>query len=159
MTPEALQGLVPRLVEVAEGDPDREVCGFLVRYGDGSREVVPVANRAGTPDAPDPGEDPRHAFEVDPAAHLALSRRLRGSGGAIEGVFHSHVDGPARLSPADLRRAVLDGRPVLPGAWQVVLGMRSGNVLEIRAFSWSGGAFAEVAAVRTGAAPSSRPAR
>jgi proteasome lid subunit RPN8/RPN11 len=146
-------------VEVAEADPDREVCGFLVRHGDGSREVVPVPNRAGTPDAPGPAGDPRQAFEVDPAAHLALSRRLRGSGGAIEAVFHSHVDGPARLSPEDLRSAVLDGRPVLPGAWQVVLGMRSGKVLEIRAFSWRDQAFEEVAAVRTGARPSARPAR
>ncbi len=159
MTPEALQGLVPRLVETVEADPDREVCGVLGRHGDGSREVVPVPNRAGTPDAPEPTGDPRHAFEVDPAAHLALSRRLRGSGGAIEAVFHSHVDGPARLSPEDLRRAVLDGRPVLPGAWQVVLGMRSGKVLEIRAFSWSAGAFVEAAALRPGSAPPSGPAR
>jgi [CysO sulfur-carrier protein]-S-L-cysteine hydrolase len=145
VTPEALRALSARLVEVAEADPGREVCGFLVRHGDGSREVVPLPNRVGEGPLDGQSASPRHAFLVDAAGHLELARRLRRSGGSIEAVFHSHVDGPARLSPTDVRLALWDGEPVLPGVWQVVVGMRSGKASEIRAFSWKAGAFAEVA--------------
>jgi proteasome lid subunit RPN8/RPN11 len=143
VTPEALAGLLGRLVQVAETDPGREVCGFLVRNGDGSREVVPLPNRAGEEHHPGLSASPRHAFVVDPRGHLELARHLRRTGGAIEAVFHSHVDGPASLSATDERLAAWDGAPAIPGAWQVVVGMRGGKVSEIRAFSWQSGAFAE----------------
>ena len=59
------------------------------------------------------------AFLVDPAAHLALARRLRAEGGRIAAVFHSHVDGPARLSAVDLEQCARRGEPVLPGVDQI----------------------------------------
>lgn len=63
---------------------------------------------------------PRRHFELDPAAHFALLRRLRaqenaapgqagrvGQGGAsrLIGHVHSHPDGPARPSATDLAMA------------------------------------------------------
>jgi proteasome lid subunit RPN8/RPN11 len=130
--------LADRLASVAEGTPHEEVCGFVVEDGRGRLDAVPMPNRAG------PGR--REAFLVDPAAHLALARRLRAEGGRIAAVFHSHVEGPAWLSPRDLEGAVDSGEPVLPGVDQIVIGMESGKVTQIRVFAWGGASFAPRAA-------------
>jgi proteasome lid subunit RPN8/RPN11 len=125
-----------RLSALAEADPRNEVCGFVVAGARGDLEVVPARNVAG---------EGGQLFEADPAAHLALSRRLRREGGRIAAVFHSHVDGPARLSAADLAGAVSGDGPALPGADQIVVGLESGKIKEIRVFTWTGSAFAAVA--------------
>lgn len=135
---EELAGLARRLAAVAEADPEREVCGFVVRWGDGRREVIALPNVVERDVGGGLPASARHAFVVDPAGHLALSRRLRADGGAIEGVFHSHVEGPARMSAHDRRLATEDGRPVMPGTWQVIVGLLGGKVSEIRLFSWRG---------------------
>jgi proteasome lid subunit RPN8/RPN11 len=129
--------LAGRLASLAEGDPDHEVCGFVVADARGGLSVVPLRNVAG---------EPREAFLVDPAAQLALARRLRLEGGRVAAVYHSHVEGPASLSPADIEGALDGHAPVLPGADQIVIGMRMGKALEIRAFAWDGSGFTPVAA-------------
>lgn len=131
--------LARSLADTAEADPDREACGFVVEGGAGAAEVVPVRNVVGSAGGP-PG-DPRHAYRIDPAGHLALSRKLRASGRAVLAVYHSHVDGPARLSRIDREEALLDGRPVVPGAAWLVIGMRAGKASEIRMFQWIGDRF------------------
>jgi proteasome lid subunit RPN8/RPN11 len=125
-----------RLSALAEADPKNEVCGFVVAGARGGLEVVPVRNVAGAAG---------QLFEADPAAHLALSRRLRREAGRIAAVFHSHVDGPARLSAADLAGAVMEDGPALPGVDQIVVGLESGKVREIRVFTWMGSTFEAVA--------------
>ncbi|MBS1108683.1 MAG: hypothetical protein H6Q88_675 [Anaeromyxobacteraceae bacterium] len=129
--------LVARLAFLAEDDPDSEVCGFVAVDGRGGLSVVPLRNLA---------EDRREAFLVDPAAHLALARRLRLEGGRIAAVYHSHVDGPACLSPADIEGATDGHAPVLPGVDQIVIGLRSGKVQEIEVFTWTTSGFAPAAA-------------
>jgi len=134
--------LAELLGSLAEADPDREVCGFVVADASGTLSVVRVPNVAGAGRGPEePGQDSREAFLVDPGAHLALARRLRVEGGRIAAVYHSHVDGPAFLSRADIAGAIDGDEPVLPGVDQIVIGMRSGEVLEIRAFMWGPGGF------------------
>ena len=130
--------LVPRLVSLAEADPECEVCGFVATDARGRPSVVPARNVAG---------EGREAFLVDPAAHLALARRLRAEGGRIAAVYHSHVDGPACLSPADLEGALDEDAPLMPGVDQVVIGMRGGKAQEIKVFAWTGSGFAEVSAL------------
>lgn len=125
-----------RLSSLAEADPRNEVCGFVVEGPSGKLEVVPVRNVA---------REGGQAFEADPAAHLALARRLRREGGRIAAVFHSHLDGPARLSAADLAGAVVGNAPALPGADQIVLGLDEEKVMEIRVFRWAGAGFSPVA--------------
>lgn len=80
----------------------REACGLLVgrALADGAIEIVraeAAANLAADADA----------FELDPAARLALQRVLRaaGEGLAIVGHYHSHPDAPARPSARDRARA------------------------------------------------------
>jgi proteasome lid subunit RPN8/RPN11 len=125
-----------RLSFLAEGDPRNEVCGFVVEGASGKLEVVPVRNVA---------REGGQAFEADPAAHLALARRLRREGGRIAAVFHSHLDGPARLSAADLAGAVVENGPALPGADQIVIGLDAGKVREVRVFRWTDSGFSPVA--------------
>jgi proteasome lid subunit RPN8/RPN11 len=138
--------IAARLAALAEGDPEQEVCGFVAAGAGGGLEVVPVRNVAGEGrESPAGCAGRREAFVVEPAAHLALSRRLRQEGGRIVAVYHSHVDGPARLSPADLAAAIDGGAPLLPGTDQIVIGMVRGKVLAIQAFAWIDGSYAPVA--------------
>jgi proteasome lid subunit RPN8/RPN11 len=133
------------LAEAALADPRREACGFVVEDPSGALSVVPVRNVVGEVEGP-PGLGTRaeSAFLADPAAHLALSRRLRREGGRIAAAFHSHVGAPGRLSAVDREHAVVDGRPVLPGADWIVVGLDGGKVSEIKIFRWAGEAWTEV---------------
>jgi proteasome lid subunit RPN8/RPN11 len=134
--------LAPRLAALAEADPDREVCGFVVSDAEGRLEVVPVRNVAGEGEGP-PGvaPDPRRAFLADPSAQLALARRLRLEGGRIAAAYHSHPDAPAELSPSDVEQALCDGAPLHPGIDWIVVGIARKKVTEIRVFRWIGGRF------------------
>lgn len=136
--------VLARLSEAALADPRREACGFVVADRSGALEVVPVRNVVGEVEGPPGlGRRPESAYLADPAAHLALARRLRREGGRIAAVFHSHVGGPGRLSDVDREHAVVDGRPVLPGADQIVVAVESGKVSEIGIFRWDGQTWAE----------------
>lgn len=80
----------------------REACGLLAGRvrADGAVEIVsahPAANLSTAADA----------FELDPAARLALQRALReaGEGLAVVGHYHSHPDAPAVPSARDRARA------------------------------------------------------
>jgi proteasome lid subunit RPN8/RPN11 len=131
-----------RLAVLAEAEPDREVCGFVTVAPDGAVQVVPVRNVVGdAEEGPQVAGDARRAYLVDPAAHLALSRRLRRHGARIAAVYHSHVDGSASLSASDVEQALCDGSPLHPGVDQIVIGMRAGKVQEIRVFEWRDGRF------------------
>jgi proteasome lid subunit RPN8/RPN11 len=151
--PGRYEPLFARLAELAEADPGREVCGFVVADAGGGLSVVPLPNVAARP---------REAFAIDPAGHLALSRRLREEGGRVAAIFHSHVEGPARLSAEDLRDALVDGQPAMPGTDQIVVGLRRGIAKEIKVFAWRSGAFVEAGgmshrAVRNAPGAKSRP--
>jgi proteasome lid subunit RPN8/RPN11 len=82
----------------AAAEAPRECCGLLV----GSDERVAASVRTVNLE---PGVA---RFRVDPAAHFALIKRLRGSDLAIVGAYHSHVRSPAVPSATDLAEAVSD---------------------------------------------------
>jgi [CysO sulfur-carrier protein]-S-L-cysteine hydrolase len=136
--------LARELASVAEAEPGREVCGFVVVDRWGTPGLAPMRNVVGAPEEAGgtPG-DPRLAYRIDPVGHLALARRLRVQGGRIVAVYHSHVDGPALPSRADLAEALMDGLPVLPGVDQVLIATAGGKVTDIRVFRWSGGVLAD----------------
>ncbi len=79
----------------------KECCGLLVGIeepnGYAVSRVVPTANVF------DGNQHDR--FEVDPIAHLALQRELRGSAERVIGHYHSHPNGLARPSDTDLAEA------------------------------------------------------
>ncbi|BDG07886.1 Mov34/MPN/PAD-1 family protein [Anaeromyxobacter paludicola] len=126
--------LLAELARLCEETPDRERCGFVVREGEGGPlAAVPLPNVSPEPDA----------FTIDPLAHLRLAKRLRAGGGQVVAVWHSHVDAPAVLSARDREGAAPDGVEAIPGAEQLVLGLRAGRVVEIRRFVPVEGGFAE----------------
>lgn len=69
-----------------------ECCGLLVGAGREIVECVRVRNV-------DPS--PATRYRVDPAAHIALNRRLRGTGRQVVGCYHSHPHSAPVPSEAD----------------------------------------------------------
>jgi proteasome lid subunit RPN8/RPN11 len=74
-------------------------------------------------------------FEIDPAAHVALLRALRGTGRAVVGCYHSHPNGRAEPSERDRVRASEAGFVWLIAA----LGCESGCT--VNAFVFDGNGF------------------
>jgi proteasome lid subunit RPN8/RPN11 len=77
----------------------RECCGLIEGSCNGDEiratALYPTRNLAIEPDR----------FEIDPAAHFALLRGLRGTGREILGCYHSHPNGRPELSPRDRKGA------------------------------------------------------
>ena len=137
--------IVARLVALCEADPEREVCGFLVRR-DGALHVVPIGNAADRYHALDPERFPRtsrDSYLMDPKEQLRVHRELESGGGEIAAVWHSHVEVGAYFSAKDRADAVVDGQPAVPGAEHLVLGVRGGRVTEVKRFRWDGADFVE----------------
>ena len=137
--------IVARLVALCEADAAREVCGFVVRRGDGLH-VVPVENVADRYHAADPERFPRtsrDSYLMDPKAQVRLQRELDAWGGEIVAVWHSHVEVGAYFSEKDRADAAVDGTQTVPGAEYLVLGVRGGRVTEVKRFRYADGAFAE----------------
>ncbi len=137
--------LVARLAALCEAEPEREVCGFLLRRG-GALHVVPVPNAADRYHAADPARFPRtsrDSYLMDPKEQLRIHRELEAWGGEIAAVWHSHVEVGAYFSAKDRADAVVEGQPTVPGAEYLVLGVRGGRVTEVKRFRWDGKDFGE----------------
>lgn len=78
----------------------KECCGLIEGVCEGGICNVTALHRTeNLSDAPD-------RFEIDPAAHVALLRKLRGTKRAIVGCYHSHPNGKPEPSPRDRDRAL-----------------------------------------------------
>lgn len=75
--------------------PD-EACGLITGRLDDRGDAVVIAVHPSENLAKD-----CRSFEVDPALHMSLQRRLRDSGEKIIGVYHSHPLGPPQPSLRD----------------------------------------------------------
>jgi proteasome lid subunit RPN8/RPN11 len=83
------------MVAHARQDAPDECCGLLVGSANRIDESVRTLSLERSP----------NRYQVDPAAHFALIRRLRGTDRAIIGAYHSHPRSAAEPSPSDLREA------------------------------------------------------
>ena len=137
--------LLARIAALCEADPEREVCGFVVRRG-GALEVEPVPNVADRYHAKDPVRFPRTSREsylMDPRSQLQVLESLDRDGAEIVAIWHSHVEVGAYFSAKDQADAVIDGVQQVPGAEYLVLGVRAGRVAEVRRYRWDGRDFRE----------------
>jgi proteasome lid subunit RPN8/RPN11 len=110
------------LATLGEAAYPREACALLI--GDSSRrvtEIVPAANIS---------TDPEREFELDPAVHIAVLRRLRDEGGTnrIIGHWHSHPNG--RDEPSAKDAAMVSD----PGLVWLITAVHDGRALPLRAF-------------------------
>ena len=96
--------VLDEIVAHAKEDAPDECCGLLVgsaapaegpHTGGPIEEAVRVTNLERGPTR----------YRIDPVEHLRLQKRLRGTGRAIAGAYHSHTQAPAVPSPADLSEA------------------------------------------------------
>ena len=90
-----------QLLEWAEHAGKAECCGLLLGHGEMVMDVVHAANIA---------TDAHHHFEIDPVALIAAHKEARNGGPQIIGYFHSHPNGLARPSQADIAQAANDAR-------------------------------------------------
>lgn len=139
--PELLAGIAA----LCEAEPDREVCGFVLRRG-GALEAVPVPNAADRYHARDPAQFPRtsrDSYLMDPREQLRIHEALLKDGGEIAAAWHSHVEVGAYFSAKDRADALVDGVPVLPGAEYLVLAVARGRVTDARRYAFERGEFVE----------------
>lgn len=110
------------LAALGEAAFPREACALLI--GDRSlrvSDIVPAANVS---------TDPAREFELDPAVHIAVLRRLRESDGTnfIIGHWHSHPNG--RDEPSAKDAAMVSD----PGLVWLISAVHDGRALPVRAF-------------------------
>lgn len=91
------------LLAAARAAHPRECCGLL----EGARGGADFRIAALHPARNLAGETTR--FEIDPADHIAAQKMARARGQQIIGCYHSHPDGRAEPSAADLAGAGEDG--------------------------------------------------
>jgi proteasome lid subunit RPN8/RPN11 len=120
-----------RLVAHAREEAPNECCGLLVGSGSVIDECVRARNLEASPTR----------YLLDPADHFAAIRRLRGSGRAVLGVYHSHPASPAVPSPSDLAEALY------PDFIWVIVSLASPECPEVSAYRIRDGAVTPLAVV------------
>lgn len=119
--------LLAALLERARWSPAAEICGLLVRDGDGGWHHWPVTNVH---------RSPAHAFLMDPAEQIAAFRALRAQARELAAIYHSHPVGEAVPSATDAAEA----------AWTTLhLLIAPKAEAPVRGWWWDGTAFTEVA--------------
>jgi proteasome lid subunit RPN8/RPN11 len=138
-------GVVAAISTHARCERPRECCGILLGTGDRIVEAVAAGNVAA---------EPLRSYEVSPADHIAQIRRCRDAGGVLRivGVYHSHPHSAPVPSPTDLEQAYEEYVYLIAGPAD------DSEPLEIRAYRFNGGRFADVQLSVTGG-PASPPAR
>jgi [CysO sulfur-carrier protein]-S-L-cysteine hydrolase len=117
----------------ARDEAPNECCGLLVGTPSRIDESVRTKNLAASP----------ARFLVDPREHIALTRRLRGSGRQVVGAYHSHVHSVAEPSPSDVAEAhypefvyvvvsLADPQHAAVGAYRVENGRVTPVALDVR---------------------------
>jgi proteasome lid subunit RPN8/RPN11 len=117
------------MVAHARRETPRECCGLLAGAGSLIDECVPGRNI-------DP--DPRR-YRLDPALHIESNRRLRGTGRAVQGAYHSHPHSPPIPSETDRLEAYYE-----EFVW-VIVSLSVPEPGAVAAYRLSGGRFVPVA--------------
>jgi proteasome lid subunit RPN8/RPN11 len=115
--------VLERLLSEAKGAHSGEICGLLLGRNGFIDEAVSIANVA---------KDPECSFLLDPAAHLAASKKARQAGRGIVGHYHSHPGGNPEPSPADAQAAEEQGLYWLilaAGEARLLISRRGGEIL------------------------------
>ena len=137
--------LLARISSLCEADPEREVCGFVVRRG-GALEVLPVENVADRYHARNPRPSRGRAVTATSwtrAPSCASTRSWPRPAARIVAVWHSHVEVGAYFSEKDRADAAVDGAQVLPGVEYLVFGVRGGRVTEVKRYRFEAAGFQE----------------
>ena len=116
------------LLAHARQDAPNECCGMLIGRDRMIEESVRVRNIASSPTT---------RYLLDPAEHIAINKRLRGTPQSVIGVYHSHPRSPAVPSEADCAEALY------PDFVWVIVSLVDPEA-NVAAFILTGGAFDSV---------------
>ena len=117
-------GVERALFDAAAAALPHEACGLVVVDDRGAARAVVCENVATTP---------RTSFRYAPQDQLRAAREHRA--GRLVALWHSHVDGPAELSPDDLRGLTLDGAPLYVGTHVLIVVSGPAAPSEVVAYS------------------------
>ncbi len=139
--------VLKRIAALAESDPDREVCGFVVERPGGAFDVVPVPNAADRYHEQDRSRFPRGArdsYLMDPLTQLRVLREAASGASGLVAIYHSHVDASANFSQRDREDAVVGGVQQIPGVEYLVVSVVRGAERERRRVVWDGRDFVDL---------------
>lgn len=141
--PTAVRTTLLSHARVGADDGPREVCGVLAgrrRYSeDGGESDRPVADEVREVHRiTNVADDPRVAYELDPAETLATIEAVEDDGLDVVGFYHSHPETAARPSATDEARATWTG---------YVYCIVSPVEETVRAWRWTGDGFDSMAVV------------
>lgn len=115
------------MIAHAKREQPNECCGLLAGSGDLVDECVPARNVQASPTR----------YLIDPQAHFALIRRLRGTHRRIVGAYHSHPSSPAIPSETDIAEAQF------PDFIWIIVSLASPDAPDVRAYRIEAGRFEE----------------
>jgi proteasome lid subunit RPN8/RPN11 len=130
------------IVEHARAEAPNECCGLLIgpaEAGIGGSSSTPRRSITEHARCTNVHASPVR-YQVDPAEHIAIIRRLRGTTNGVVGAYHSHPASPAEPSASDLREAHY------PDYIWIIVSL-SGDAPDTRAYQLSDGNFRPVALV------------
>ena len=127
-----LESAVQSIVAHARGTAPDECCGLLVGTSAGIDEAVRVRSL-------EPGPT---RYRIDPADHIALMKRLRGTSRSIVGAYHSHPRSSAVPSASDVAEAFY------PDFVYLIVSLAAADRPECRAWRIRDGAAEEIALLR-----------
>jgi proteasome lid subunit RPN8/RPN11 len=96
LLPEELRACIAR--EARNAYP-RECCGLIEGHREGTRAIATALHSTRNI------ATEQDRFEIDPAQHIVLQKKLRGTTRAIIGLYHSHPDSAAAPSARDRESA------------------------------------------------------
>lgn len=82
--------------------------------------------------------EPRHRFAIDPHALLGELRTSRATGWVLRAFFHSHPDGVATPSEADVRLAAAGGMSLWPSVDQIIASTRGPHLRHVARYEVEG---------------------
>ncbi len=118
------------MITHARREAPHECCGLLVGQGSRVDACVPVRNVS---------PEPATRYSIDPAAHIAARRRLRGTDREVVGCYHSHPASPAVPSRTDIADASY------PEFVWVIVSLAQPGEPDVAAFLLADGRFSRVA--------------
>jgi [CysO sulfur-carrier protein]-S-L-cysteine hydrolase len=139
-----LPGDLSEVLRHLEACYPNEGCGVLLRTGAGGWRVRPLLNAYDRYRAAAPSRFPRSArtaFLFEPQEWLAVNREAEARNEQVACIFHSHVEGVARLSAEDRHAAAPGGIPLWPGVSYLVVNVAQGRATEARCYVCEGGEF------------------
>ena len=121
-----------------------ECCGLLTVGPQGGASTahacVNIQERLHEEDPQQYPRDARIAYFIDPRELLAIITEAEGSGGAVSGFYHSHIDCDAYFSAEDKERALTWDEPAYPDAVHLVVSVFEDGIKGQKAFAWNASA-------------------